>query len=101
MNGYDVQAAQLRKQEALVNLIGALASLVVMGWYLTPAHQRQELVMRVTERTRRVLERAARSAGRQRMGVELATGRREYSVPYLLSVARDRAAAAYERRSAR
>lgn len=97
MSETDEAKARIEKQTALVNLAGALAYLLVMGWYLTPPHQRKLAMMRLAAASRRLLGKAAAAAGRASMRTELATGRADYTLPYALSLAHDRARAWYDR----
>ena len=55
--------------------------------------------MRLAEASRRLLDFMARHAGHNSMGIELATGTEAYSLPYLLSQLRDRAAQTYHEES--
>jgi hypothetical protein len=74
-----------------------LAYLAGAVWMSLPAHRRAEIRMKTAARVRAVAAAGARRAGEASMGHELRTGRRLYGLPYLLSVARDRAARAYDR----
>lgn len=78
------------KLEQLAALIAAL----LMVWQTLPDHQRTQLKMRALSLAERAAGRLARSVGHTAMGDELAgkpaDARREYSVAFKLSVARDR-----------
>lgn len=85
------------RRRAIVQLATAILSLAVMMWHLTPEHHRKLLEMRLAAASRRLCERAALRCGHQSMTVELTTGQARYEIPWLLSMARDKAAAWYER----
>ena len=88
---------EAKRREAIARLVLALAYIAVMAWYLIPEHQRKLTGMRLAAASRRLCERAALRAGHQSMTLELGTGQRRYELPYLLSLARDRAARFYDR----
>lgn len=97
MSTSDEEAARLRKQETQLLLVGGAASLIATGWFLIPQHQKRLWGMQVAETVRRLLDRGAHHAGYQAMALELDSGRTDfYSLPYVLSVARDRARSVYD-----
>ena len=89
--------ARLRRQQAIIYLVTTAASLAVTVWMLVPEHQRRLWLMTLTHRSVKVISGSAKRAGHAAMGRELATGLRDYTVPFLLSRLRDRAATWYER----
>lgn len=94
----EAATARLQRQEAQLRLIYTAVSLGVVAWYLIPQHQKKLWAMAAAEKTRRLLDLGAHRAGHQAMGLELSSGRRDfYNLPYVLSVARDKARDAYER----
>ncbi len=88
---------EAQRREAVLRMLIAAMSLAWMGWTMTPEHQRRLAMMRLAAASRRVLAAAARSAGHDAMGVELASGREAYGLPWLLSRGRDAAGRAYDR----
>ena len=82
--------------EERLRMLLNLAYLGAAAWLMMPEHQRQLLVMRVTMTARAAATALARRAGVASMANELATGRQVYTLPYLLSRARDRLGRAYE-----
>ena len=69
----------------------ALASTLVMAWFMLPEHQRRLMLMRAAERARSLTGRLAKAEGHAGMGEELA-GRdpaARYGGAYVLARARD------------
>jgi hypothetical protein len=66
-------------------------------WLSLPPHTRQAIRMRAAANLRTAAGGLARRAGEASMREELRSGRRLYSLPYLLSRVRDRAGELYER----
>ena len=91
------EAARLEVQEARVKLVMVLVQLAVLAWFLIPPHSRRLFLMRLVEASGRLLSRAAQGSGRASMGTELRTGQEEYTVPLLISLARDQVTELYER----
>lgn len=85
-----------RRQRLVVAMLTA-GYTVAAVWMMIPPHQRQSAKMRLVLAARRMLAGSAVRAGQAGMGAELATGRPEYTLPYLLSRGRDHLAATYER----
>lgn len=93
------EAMQEAKKEAakqLVALVFMVIALLVMA-AITDRDFLRTLRMRAAEVSRRLLTSASRLAGHTSMGIELKTGRQEYSLPYALSKMRDRAKKAYDK----
>lgn len=88
---------EARRREAVVKLVTALLTLAVMMWHLIPDHKKSLTKMRLAAASRQLCERGALRLGLQSMRIELTTGQQRYEVPLLLSVARDKAAAWYEK----
>lgn len=77
----------------------ALASTLIMAWFMLPEHQRRLMLMRATERARSLTGRLARAEGYAGMGDELA-GRNpaaRYGGAYMLARARDELGRVLER----
>jgi hypothetical protein len=86
-------AQRLKLAEAAI----ALGMTAWCLWSMIPAHRRQLWRMRMLAVAHGWTDSAARRTGAASMGVELACGREDYVVPYVLSVGRDRLAAWYDR----
>jgi hypothetical protein len=82
--------------EERLRMLVSLAYLAGVAWLMMPEHKRQLLIMRVTVTARAAATELARRAGVASMRNELDTGRQVYTVPYLLSRARDRLGRAYD-----
>jgi hypothetical protein len=83
-----------------MKLLEAAAGLALTAWCLwtmVPEHRRQLWKMGLLARMGRLTDWAARRTGEASMGAELATGQRNYSLPYGLSLLRDQLAVAYNR----
>jgi hypothetical protein len=93
----ETELTDAQRAEAWVKLATALMYAGAMVWLVIPEHRRQLLIMRVILAARSLAHRVALRAGEASMAMELRTGRERYEMPYLLSVARDRLAAAYDR----
>jgi hypothetical protein len=91
------ETARLEKREAQIKLMIVLIQLCVLGWFLIPQHQRRLAGMRLAAASGRLLAGLARRSGRACMATELRTGQEEYTLPLMLSTARDRMAAVYEK----
>jgi hypothetical protein len=68
-----------------------------LAWGSIPPHRRQLTALWVARAAVQVAGWLARHTGRAAMARELAGRGQSYDVPYLLSLARERAAAAYTR----
>lgn len=93
-----------QKTKLLMQIASGLVTLGVAAAYLWMENSQinpsanQQLKMRVTHGLQRLLDRAAHRAGYQAMGAELTSGRTDfYGLPLVLSVARDKARARYEK----
>ena len=98
------EAAEEAKKEfakQAVQLIFMVMALLIMMAVQKPDFLSSQ-IMKLAEASRRLLASAARRAGHISMGIELAAGRQEYTVPLILSRLRDKASEAYDkaRRSA-
>src|SRR5579859_2203353 len=89
----DEMTARLKLIEAMMGLGLTMWCL----WLMIPEHRRQLLKMGMIARAERAARAAAHRAGVPAMGFELATGQRNYTLPYVLSLLSDRLAASYER----
>jgi hypothetical protein len=92
----DDQDQLLIRVKLIEAMIGLGLSLYLL-WIMVPEHRRQLLRMGLIARAERVTGSAARRAAALSMGAELATGEQNYGLPYLLSLAREQLAAAYDR----
>lgn len=87
-------------RQRVAGLALTLAYLAAVAWAMAPAHTRQLWGMRASSTAARLLNSAARRAGRAGMAAELRAGKpvsEQYQLPYLLSRGRDACAGAYER----
>jgi hypothetical protein len=83
-----------------LKLLEAAAGLALTAWLLwsmIPDHRRQLWRMGLLSRLHRWTALAARRAAAASMAAELASGQENYTVPYGLSLLRDRFTTAYER----
>lgn len=80
----------------VLKLLLQLAYLAAVTWLMLPEHKRKELTMRAALQLQGLSGRLARLAAVRSMGAELRTGARRYELPYLLSLARDRAQRLYD-----
>ena len=90
------QAARTEAAKQLVMLVFAVITIVI----ITAATDRDSLKrwqMRLAAVSRRLLTSLARKAGRTSMRIELTTGTQEYSIPYQLSLMRDKAKGWYDK----
>lgn len=88
-----------RARTLVLLLSGAaeLAYILIVTWVqLLPEHRKQEIRMRAARTVQQLLSRFARRAGEAGMREELQTGRQNYGLPLVLSLARDRAGKWYE-----
>lgn len=95
----ETSPAEVAKQEAAKQAVILVFAVLTMAAVMA-LHNPDSLRtfrMRVAEVSRRLLTWLAHRAGHTSMGIELATGARQYSLPYLLSQMRDKAEAAYDR----
>jgi hypothetical protein len=96
-----VDGARDSEIEQRVRLIVALLSLAYTIWItwslMVPQHRRQLLRMRLLLLSRTAADRAARLAGAAAMRAELATGSRNYALPYTLSRTREWLKTAYDK----
>lgn len=92
------QAAKSEAAKQAVILVFGIATLLIAMALMHPDSLRT-LRMRTAAKSGRVLARLSREAGRVSMRTELRTGRQEYTIPYHLSMLRDRMASAYRRSS--
>ena len=90
-------APRLEMVAQILSLAYAVISILWLIWILVPEHQRRLWAMKAANRTRQVMGTLAFRTGHQAMGLELASSVENYRLPYLLSVARDRAAAFYNK----
>lgn len=90
------QAAKTEAAKQAVALVFMVLAMVIMAAATNPDFVKTWL-MRTAAVSRKLLTSAARQAGHTSMGIELTTGVREYSVPYHLSLLRDKAAIMYEK----
>ena len=90
------EAAKTEFAKQAVALAFMVIALIIMA-----AATNQDLVkmwrMQVAAASRQLLSSAARRAGHFSMGTELRTGQQKYSLPYQLSLMRDKAKAAYDK----
>lgn len=93
MDAQERAAARIKLIEALL----ALGISAWMLWTMVPEHRRQLLKMGLAQKAERITGSAARRAGAASMGAELATGQQNYTLPYGLSLVRDKLTAAYHR----
>jgi hypothetical protein len=93
----DAAAYRLEMAARILSLLYALISIVWLMWILIPEHQRKLWAMRAAARIRQVTGTLAFRTGHQAMGLEIASNVENYRLPYLLSAARDKAAALYEK----
>jgi hypothetical protein len=99
-NGQDpgeTPPGSLETAAAILSLAYALASVLWLLWIMVPESTRRLWLMRVVHQMRGFLGRAAFRAGHQAMGLEISGHGVNYALPLTLSVARDKAAAVYER----
>jgi hypothetical protein len=73
-----------------LRMLAELATAVATVWVMIPEWERRSLLRAVILRSTKVLRASARRAGRAAMRVELASGRRDYVLPYVLSRTADR-----------
>jgi len=90
-------ARQLELATKILGLLYALISLAWLMWMLIPEHRKRLWAMRAVQAIRQATGTLAFRTGHKAMGHELASSTENYALPYLLSVARDKAAAVYER----
>lgn len=90
-------AARIDLAVKVLGLAYTLMCLAWLAWAMIPEHRRKLLMMRLAEATRRSASRTASRAGHQAMGLEISGCGANYSFPYVLSLTRDKAAAALER----
>lgn len=93
----------MSEQERLTQRIKMLEAAISLGlclwclWSMIPAHRRQLARMQALQLARQLARNAARRAGAASMGAELATGQRNYALPYVLSLAGEQLGRAYDR----
>ena len=92
-----MEPEQLKKQQEVLKLITVGVQLIVIGWFLLPDHTRQLILMRVIHQGRMITSTVAEKLGQNGMGVELATGREEYTLTVLVSKLRDKLTSLYEK----
>ena len=93
------EAAEEAKREfakQAVALIFMVIALAIMAAVHDPDFIRTQR-MKMANSSRRLLDTLARRFARISMGTELRTGQQEYSIPYRLSLMRDRAAEMYDK----
>ena len=88
-------ARRLELTTKALGLLYALASILYLMWVLIPEHKKRLMAMRAAETVRRATGRLAFRTGHLAMGHELASGVENYTLPYLLSRARDKAVTVY------
>jgi len=96
----DGQEEALEKAAQVMGLAYATLSLAYLLWMLwmhIPEHRRRLLLMITVNRADRFLGRLAFRTGHQAMGREISGQGQNYGLPLVLSAARDKAAAAYEK----
>ena len=86
-----------KEQAELIQALLGIGLSLWMLWQMIPQHRRQLARMRLLLSLQRSMGWAARRAGAASMRAELATQQQNYVLPYSLSLARDRLAAAYDR----
>jgi len=80
-----------------VQVLSAVYAIWMIWMVIVPPHQRELLKMRALRTAQRAMTATARRAGAASMAAELATGEQNYTLPYALSVARDKLARGYDR----
>ncbi len=93
----DETTRRIERTAAMMSLAYGLASLLWLMWYLIPPHQRRLLLMRATWSLHQTARNAACRAGRRAMGREIRGSSPRYRLPYILSLAADRAHRIYEK----
>lgn len=93
MDPMETARAEAAKQ-AVILAFAIITMLVIMA--ISNPDAVREWRMRLAAAARRILARAAWRAGHSSMGIELSTGRRSYTLPFLLSKLRDRASRIYD-----
>jgi hypothetical protein len=81
----------------LLETAAALSLTAWCLWSVIPEHRRQLLRMSLLSRLHKWTAAAARRTAAVSMAAELASGQENYTVPYGLSLLRDRFTAAYDR----
>ena len=93
----DETARRLEMAAKILGLIYALISLMWLAWAMIPEHRKRLWAMKATAAVRQGTGTLAFRTGHKAMGLELASSVENYTLPYLLSQARDKAGEFYEK----